>query len=92
MGAARTLDAPAGEAGPALVSDAPPVLPLRAVPVFATTPAHVRDLALDARAAYVLSLVDGECSVETILDVCDMERDEAVGILRDLLALEAIRL
>ena len=54
----------------------------------------LRFLPLDARTAYVISLVDGHCSVEVILDICESElpRDEALAILAHLLQLGAIEL
>jgi hypothetical protein len=67
-------------------------VPLDAIPRLAVTAEGLRRLTLDARAAYLLSLVDGRCSVETVLDVCDMAREEAMGILASLLQLGAITL
>ena len=71
-----------------------PTVPLSAVPLLAVTVERVRFLPLDARAAYLLSLVDGECTVEMILDICGSELrcDEALGILALLLHLGAIEL
>jgi hypothetical protein len=46
-----------------------------------------RDLALlplDHREGFLLSMVDGVTSVETILDVCAMPADEALVILESL--------
>lgn len=44
--------------------------------------------------AYHLSLVDGHCTVEMILDICgpELERDEALGLLAHLVQLGAIGL
>ena len=67
-------------------------LPLRAVPWFATGAEGLRLLPLDSRAAYVLSLVDGHTTLEIILDVCGMDREEALRIVRQLIAFDAIRL
>jgi hypothetical protein len=69
-------------------------LPLCAVPWLAIALEGLRLLPLDARAAYLLSLVDGHRTVETILDICgpELERDEALGILAHLLQLDAIEL
>ncbi len=39
---------------------------------------------LDHRAGFILSLIDGACTVETILDMCAMRRLEALRILREL--------
>jgi hypothetical protein len=51
-------------------------------------------LKLNARAAYLLSLVDGHCTVEMILNICgpELERDEALNLLAHLLQLGAIEL
>jgi hypothetical protein len=49
-------------------------------------------LPLDSRAAYLLSLVDGQCTIATILDVCEMDQDEALDILSYLAGLGAIAL
>jgi hypothetical protein len=76
--------------GPA--SDVRQLLPATALPLLATTPEGLHLLPLDAGAAYLLSLVDGTCTIETILDVCEMNHDEALGILVRLLRLGAIRL
>jgi hypothetical protein len=71
-----------------------PHVPLFAVPWLATTVDGLRGLPLDARAAYLLSLVDGHCTVEVILDVCGSElgREEALDALAHLLELGAIEL
>jgi len=71
-----------------------PVVPLFAVPWLAVTLEGLRLLPLDARAAYLLSLVDGRCTVEMILDICapELERDEALGLLAHLLQVGAIEL
>ena len=66
--------------------------PSFAVPQLTMSADGLRLLALDSRAAYLLSLVDGECTLGTILDVCDMDHDEALGILTRLAVLGAIEL
>jgi hypothetical protein len=81
-----------GEDLPSPASDVRQLLPPSAVPELATTREGLRLLALDAEAAYLLSLVDGTNTLETILDVCEMKRDEALGILTRLMRLGAIRL
>jgi hypothetical protein len=67
-------------------------LPLRAVPWFATNAEGLRMMRLDSRSAYLLSLVDGHTTLEIILQACGMDHDEAIGILKDLIAIRAIRL
>ena len=63
-----------------------------AVPWLAVSVEGLRLLPLDARAAYLLSLIDGACSVETILDICELDRTEALDLLARLLELGAIEL
>ncbi len=69
-------------------------MPLFAVPWLAVTQEGLLFLPLDPLAAYILSLVDGHCTVETILDICvpQLGRDEALSILAHLLHLGAIDL
>ena len=68
--------------------------PLFAVPWLAMPVEELRSLPLDARTAYVISLVDGQCTVETILDLCEVEvaREQALDALAHLLELGAIEL
>ena len=60
-----------------------PIL-LADVPVLALPPAEVARLALDHRAGFVLSHVDGASSVENILDVSAMPHTETLEILAEL--------
>ncbi len=76
--------------GPA--SEVRSVVPLGAIPCLAISVDGLRFLPLDARSAYLLSLMDGHCTVDLILDVCDMDRDEVLAILSQLLKLGAIKL
>jgi len=78
--------------GPA--SGVRPLIPLFAVPWLAITVEGLRFLPLDARSAYLLSLVDGQCSIEMILDICGREvaREEALEVVGYLLQLGAIEL
>lgn len=71
-----------------------PVVPLFAVPWLAVSLEGLRLLPLDARAAYLLSLVDGHCTVETILDICEPEltREDAQEVFAHLMQLGAIEL
>jgi len=62
------------------------------VPCVILTLEQLRELPLGSRDAYVLSLVDGSLTVETILDVAAMPEDEASEILARLLDLGAIGL
>ena len=67
-------------------------LPLRAVPWLVKTHDELRDLPLDPREGFVLSLVDGRFTVEMILDVCGMPEDEVIDVLRKLVDVGAIEL
>jgi hypothetical protein len=78
------LDAPSSEVRP--------VLSLLAVPCLCIALNGLRRLPLDPRAGYLVSLMDGHCTVEMILDMCPLERDEALGVLTRLLQLGAIEL
>lgn len=51
----------------------------------AVTSDQIRWLSLDHRAGFLLSLVDGESSIETLLDISGMARLEALRILFGLL-------
>ncbi len=66
--------------------------PSLAVPQLTITAEGLHLLSLDSRAAYLLSLVDGECTLGTILEVCDMDQAEALDILERLMNLGAIEL
>jgi hypothetical protein len=60
--------------------------PLDRIPVL-TPAASGRDVqAIDHRARFLLSLVDGSSSLETIVDGCGMPRLDALRILHDLFA------
>jgi hypothetical protein len=75
-------------------SEIRPLVPLLAVPILAVTVEGLHALPLDSRAAYLLSLVDGHCTVETILDICgpDLWPEEALAILARLVQLGALEL
>jgi hypothetical protein len=74
------------------ISELRPPVPLAAVPRLAVTAEGLHLLPLDSRAAYLLSLMDGRCTLDTILDICDMPRDEAIGILTHLVQLGVVEL
>lgn len=59
---------------------------LIAVPTLAVSRAELSRLAIDHRAGFVLSHVDGVSSVETILDVSAMPHEETLRILTELAA------
>jgi hypothetical protein len=74
------------------IAEIRPAMPLGAVPRLAVTAEGLHLLPLDSRAAYLLSLVDGRCTINTVLENSDMARHEAVSILTRLLQLGAIEL
>jgi hypothetical protein len=73
-------------------SDVRRVLPRSAVPWLLATHESLIGLPLDSRCAFVVSLVDGRCTVEMILDMACMPEDEAVEILHRLVRLGVIEL
>jgi hypothetical protein len=54
------------------------------MPVVVMTGDSLKRLPLDHRAGFILSLLDGSLDLDTIIDLCGMDRDEALGIVRDL--------
>ncbi len=58
--------------------------PLDRAPVVVVPRTQMRWLSIDHRAGFVLSLVDGAVSVETILDLSGMPRLDALRILHEL--------
>lgn len=54
------------------------------IPVLRVSPEELRDKALDPRAGFILSLVDGATSVETLLDLSSMPRLEALRLMYEL--------
>lgn len=73
-------------------SDVRPIVSLAALPWLVLSHADLQKLPLDARAGFVLSLVDGRCTVEMLLDISGMPEDETVEILRELVRLGAVEL
>jgi PilZ domain-containing protein len=63
-------------------SEPPSILPL--VPVLVAEAEHLRAAQLDPRAAFVLSLIDGVTTVESLLDLSGMPAEETLGIIKDL--------
>ena len=92
---ARTAPPPAMPSPPAA---SPPVVPpppapedpaavigsLDSVPRHAMAPEELPKLGLDHHAGFMLALVDGVLSFETIIDVCGMPRAEALRVLAQL--------
>jgi hypothetical protein len=65
---------------------------LARVPVMAMSMRDLSSLSIDHRAGFLLSRVDGELSVEALLDICGMQRTEALSIVADLVKRRVIRL
>jgi hypothetical protein len=73
-------------------SDIRRVVPLDAVPWLVLSHEDLVALPLDSRAGFVLSLVDGRCTVEMILDVAAMDERETIDILGRLVRLGVLQL
>jgi hypothetical protein len=56
----------------------------RGVPALAIPASQVRQLPLDNKAGFLLSLMDGATDLNTLVEVSAMDRDEVLRILRDL--------
>jgi hypothetical protein len=59
-------------------------IPLAGIPDVVMTKEQIVTLPLDARHGFVLSLVDGVMSVADILDVCGIDRVDAIEIVAAL--------
>ena len=56
----------------------------RRVPKLAIDPHHITLLALDHKSGFLLSLVDGKCTLDEILDIAGLPRVDALRILSEL--------
>jgi hypothetical protein len=83
----------AQESGNASANDEPPAtnpdFPVarnyfECIPLLALGARELAAMPLDHREGFLLSMIDGVSSVETILDVCAMPADEALAILESL--------
>jgi hypothetical protein len=73
-------------------SDVRPLVSLFAVPWLVVSYVDLQKLPLDARAGFILSLIDGRCTVQTMLDISGMPEEETLDVLRELLRLGAVEL
>jgi hypothetical protein len=79
-------------------SDASPPSQVRLVALGSTVPwlmvtlDELRELPIDPRAAYLVSLVDGQCSIEMIADVAGIPSADVAGVFAMLARLGAIEL
>jgi hypothetical protein len=64
---------------------------VRRVPQVAMGPEELRWLALDHRAGFLLSLVDGRCTVDEVLDMSGMPDLDALRVLMQLLQQNVIK-
>jgi hypothetical protein len=62
------------------------------IPVLLVSPGELAKLPLDHRAGFVLSLLDGQTTVEGIVDASGMPTEEVLGIVAHLLEMSAIAL
>jgi hypothetical protein len=53
-------------------------------PVVTMASESLKRLPLDHRAGFVISLMDGSIDLDTVIDLCGMEREEALDLVRDL--------
>jgi hypothetical protein len=53
---------------------------------------ELRELPIDPRAAYLVSLVDGQCSLEMIADVAGTPADDVIEVFAMLVQLGAVEL
>lgn len=77
---ARRVESPRHDAGAILGQLGGP----RAVVHQALLPNELARLALDPRAAFVVSLADGATTIDDLLDLCGIPREDALRILADL--------
>jgi hypothetical protein len=66
--------------------------PLDQIITVSVSPQEVQWLALDHRAGFLLSLVDGQSTVDEILDISGMTRLDALKILNDLAEQQVVKL
>ncbi len=62
------------------------------LPRLAVTVDQLRDLPIDPRTAFVVSLVDGRCSVGLIAHIAGIPGDDAIAMFAMLLQLGAVEL
>jgi hypothetical protein len=73
-------------------SDVHPLFTPDLVPWLMVTLEQLRELPIDPRAAFLVSLVDGQCSMGMIADVAGIPAEEAAEIFAMLVQLGAIEL
>lgn len=73
-------------------SDIRRLAPMTAVPWLMMTLDQLRELPIDPPAAFLVSLVDGQCTVEMIADVAAMPRQDVARTFAMLAELGAVEL
>jgi hypothetical protein len=77
---------------PAAASDIRPIVSLASIPWLVITYDDLRKLPLDPQAGFIVSLIDGRCTVEMLLDLSGMGEDQTLEILQELVRLGAVEL
>jgi HD-GYP domain-containing protein (c-di-GMP phosphodiesterase class II) len=62
------------------------------IPVLLVTPSELAKLPLDHRAGFVLSMLDGQTTIEGLVDASGMPTEEVLAIVEHLLAMSVIKL
>jgi hypothetical protein len=65
---------------------------VEAIPAISMPPEQLRNLDLDHRGGYVLSLIDGRLSVRDLIDVSDLPKADTSSLLAELLTAGALTL
>ena len=81
-----------GEAEPPPSGVVSGVVSLDAVPWLHIPYDELLAMPLDARQGFLLSLVDGRCTVEMITDMSGLPRDEVVTMLQELVTMRVLTL
>jgi hypothetical protein len=95
---AQTIDpSPPGRVSTTAETMPPPPMPLEAfardrVPCVIRRPEELAALPIDHRQGFLLAHVDGRASIEQILDVCAMPKEDAIFLLRQLVAMGVVAL
>jgi hypothetical protein len=72
--------------------DRPSALLAKRIPVRLADDDDIPPSAIDHREGFILSLIDGESTVEELLDLCGMPADEAMATLMSLVDRELVAL
>lgn len=89
---ARSAERPTAARSEAPTVRPPAFLPMDAVPLLAVGLSELRTFSLDPSAGFLVSLIDGMTTVETLLDLCCIPSDEALARLNDLVRQRIVKL